>query len=192
MGRLTVVNFTSMDGVIQSPLSDAEDTGDGFAHGGWVVPFMDDTVARAMRHATVNAAGMLLGRRTYQIFTDAWSHADDGEPAVTAMNRMPKYVATRSGIPLPWNNSHRVEGDLPTAVDDLKRRTDGDLVTFGSGTLIQALARHDLVDEYRLLLFPVILGAGRRMFGDDGHLARFTLTDSAISPGGVAILTYTR
>lgn len=125
MGRLVVVNFTSIDGVIQSPLFADEDDEGGFSHGGWVVPYSDDTVAAFMRDTTVAAAGMLVGRRSYQILADAWSHADESEPAVAAMNHMPKYVVTRSGVPLDWVNSHCL---------------DGDLLVFGSGTLIRGLA----------------------------------------------------
>ncbi|MEU3272855.1 dihydrofolate reductase family protein [Saccharomonospora sp. NPDC006951] len=191
MGRLVVVNFVSLDGVIQAPLSQDEDQDGGFAHGGWVVPYSDDTIAEYMRTTTTGAAGLLLGRRSYDILTEAWSGADESEPAVAAMNRMPKYVATRSREALAWNHSFRLEDDLPTAVACLKQRLDGELVTFGSGALVQALTEHDLVDEYRLLLFPVMLGSGKRMFGDAEHPSRFTLTDSTTTPSGVVILSYT-
>ncbi|UNX53253.1 dihydrofolate reductase family protein [Georgenia sp. TF02-10] len=192
MGRLAVVNFISIDGVIQSPLSPDEDRDGGFAHGGWVVPYSDDVVDAFMADATVGAAGLLLGRRSYEILTEAWSDADDSEPAIAAMNRMPKYVVSSSADDLPWQNSHPVTGELASAVTALKDRTDGDLVVFGAGALVRGLAEHDLVDEYRLLLFPVVLGAGKRMFDDRGHLARFALTDSVVSPSGVVILTYAR
>ncbi|MEV4899138.1 dihydrofolate reductase family protein [Nonomuraea sp. NPDC055795] len=192
-GRVVVVNFMSIDGVIQSPLSPDEDRDGGFAHGGWVVPHSDDTVAGYMRTTTVDAAGMLLGRQSYQILNEAWSSADEVEPAVAAMNRMPKYVVSRSPVSVDWNNSHRVDGDhLPAAVEGLKEQVDGDLVVFGSGALIRALAEHDLVDEYRLLVFPIVIGAGKRMFGDDGHFARFSHTGTTTSPSGVVILTYVR
>ncbi|MFB9904369.1 dihydrofolate reductase family protein [Allokutzneria oryzae] len=186
------MNFVSIDGVVQAPLSADEDRDGGFAQGGWVPPYSDDTVNEFMRKATVGAAGMLLGRRSYEILTAAWAHADDSEPAVAAMNRMPKYVVTSSAGDLEWQNSHRLDADLAPAVGDLKARTDGDLVVFGAATLIQGLAEHDLVDEYRLLLFPIVLGSGKRMFGDRGHPARFTLTDTVLSPSGVVILTYNR
>lgn len=194
-GRVVVVNFVSLDGVIQSPLSPDEDRDGGFAHGGWVSPYGDDTMAAFMRKATVEAAGMLLGRRSYQIFTDVWSTADESGPggeAIAAMNRMPKYVVTRSQVPLDWNNSHRVDGDLPASIEQLKRQTQGDLVVFGSGVLVQALARHDLIEEYRLLLFPLVIGSGKRMFPDDGQLARFVHTGTTTSDQGVVMLTYTR
>lgn len=191
MGRVVVVNFISIDGVIQSPLSPDEDREGGFEHGGWVPPDSDDTVNSFMQKATVDAAGMLLGRRSYEILLDAWAQADDSEPAIAAMNRMPKYVVSSSAGDLTWQNSHSIGGDVPRAVTDLKDRTDGDLVVFGAGTLVRGLAEHDLVDEYRLLLFPVVLGAGKRMFDERGHLARFRLADSVVAPS-VVILTYIR
>lgn len=192
MGRLVVVNFVSIDGVIQSPLSADEDRDGGFAHGGWVAPYADDTVAEFMRSVTVNATGMLLGRRSYQILAAAWSHADESEPAVAAMNRMPKYVVSRTLNTLGWDNSHRIDGDMPAGVKEVKQRVEGDLVVFGSGDLIRGLAEHDLVDEYRLLVFPLVIGAGKRMFSGDSSLATFTLADTTSSPSGVVLLTYTR
>ena len=192
MGRLSVVNFVSIDGVVQSPLSDDEDRDGGFAHGGWVVPYSDDVVEQFMRDSTVGAAGMLLGRRSYEILRTAWAGADETEPAVAAMTRMPKYVVSSSSENLGWSNSHRVGGDLGSAVVKLKRDIDGDLVVFGSATLVRGLARLDLVDEYRLLLFPVLLGGGKRMFDDEAALARFTLVDTIVSPTGVAIHAFAR
>lgn len=189
---LAVVNFISIDGVIQSPLSPDEDRDGGFEHGGWVPPHSDETVNAFMRDATVGAAGMLLGRRSYEILSNAWSDADDSEPAVAAMNRMPKYVVSSAPGAPTWQNSHALGGDLVTAVTDLEDRADGDLVVLGAGTLVRGLAEHDLVDQYRLLLFPVVLGAGKRMFDDRAHLARFKLTDSIVAASGVVILTYTR
>ncbi|KQW08261.1 deaminase [Leifsonia sp. Root4] len=192
MGRVVVVNFISLDGVIQSPLSPDEDRDGGFERGGWVLPYGDDTVNAFMESVTVGASGMLLGRRTYEILSGAWADADESEPAIAAMNRMPKHVVTSSPGDLAWRNSSPVAGELAPAVTDLKRRTDGELVVFGAGTLVRALAQHDLVDEYRLLLIPVVLGAGKRMFDDRGHLARFALSASTVAPSGVVILSYTR
>ena len=192
MGRLSVVNFISIDGVVQSPLSQDEDRDGGFDRGGWVAPFSDDVVERFMRDSTVGASGMLLGRRSYEILRTAWAAADETEPAVAAMNRMPKYVVSSSSENLGWSNSHWVEGDLGSAVIKLKRDMDGGLVVFGSAALVRGLARLDLVDEYRLLLFPVLLGGGKRMFDDDAALARFSLIDTVVSPNGVAIHSFVR
>lgn len=192
MGRVVVVNFISIDGVIQSPLSPDEDRSGGFEHGGWVPPYSDESVDAFMQETTLSAAGMLLGRRSYEILCEAWSEAEDSEPAVAAMNLMPKYVVSFSSKDLRWQNSHVLTGDLAPAVTGIKDRTDGDLVVFGSGALVRELAEHDLVDEYRLLLFPIVLGSGKRMFDDHGHLGRFTLTGSVTAQSGVVILTYTR
>ena len=191
MARVLVVNFVSLDGVIQSPLAADEDPDGGFAAGGWVPPYGDETMASFLGDVTTGAAGMLLGRRSYEIFTAAWSAADQAEPAVAAMNRMPKYVVTRSpDVPLPWSNSRRLGG--PTDVARLKGEVDGDLVVFGSGGLLGGLADHDLVDEYRLLLFPVILGAGKRLFGEGVPLTHLMLTATTTTSTGVVLLTYTR
>lgn len=145
-----------------------------------------------MEDTTLGAAGMLLGRRSYEILSTAWSGADDSEPAVAAMNRMPKYVVSSTLDHLEWQNSHLLTGDLTSVITDVKDSTDGDLVVFGSGSLVRGLAERDLIDEYRLLLFPIILGEGKRMFDDRGALARFELSDSVVASGGVVILTYTR
>lgn len=192
MGRVVVVNFISIDGVIQSPLSSEEDRDGGFEFGGWVLPYSDVTVNAFMQDTTLGAAGMLLGRRSYEILSGAWAGADDAEPAVAAMNRIPKYVFSSMLEHLGWQNSHRLAGDLASSVVDVRDRTDGDLVVFGSGSLVRGLAEYDLIDEYRLLIFPVVLGAGKRMFDDRGHLAQFKLTDSVITSSGVVILTHTR
>lgn len=192
MGRVRVVNFVSIDGVIQSPLSPEEDPDGGFARGGWVLPYGDELVEGVMRDTTVAAAGLLLGRRTYEILYAAWAQADESDPAVAAMNRMPKHVVSSAPGDLAWSPSHRVAGDLCAAVEALKRDTEGDLLVLGSATLVRGLAERDLVDEYRLLLFPVLLGAGKRMFGDRSHPSRLTLTETVVSPLGVAIHTFVR
>lgn len=192
MGRIVVTNFVSIDGVIQSPLSPEEDREGGFEHGGWVPPYSDETVDAFMQEATTRATGMLLGRRSYEIMAAVWSQADESEPAISTMNQMPKYVITSSPIDRPWANTHVIGADISTAVQDLKDTTRGDLVVFGAGTLARGLAEHDLVDEYRLLIFPVVLGAGKRMFDERGHLAHFKLDDSVVASSGVVMLTYVR
>lgn len=192
MGRVVVVNFISIDGVTQSPLSPEEDRDGGFEGRGWAPPYSDGTVNAFMEDATLGAAGMLLGRRSYEILSGAWSGADDSEPAVAAMNRMPKYLVSSTLDHLGWQNSHQLTGDLTSVITDVKDRTDGDLVIFGSGSLVRGLAERDLIDEYRLLLFPTILGAGKRMFDDRGSFATFELSDSVVAPRGVVILTYSR
>jgi dihydrofolate reductase len=161
MGRLQIVNFTSLDGVVQSPLSLDEDRDGGFSHGGWVLPYSDDVVDRVMSDVTTAAAALVLGRRSYDILLAAWAQADESDPAVAAMNSMPKHVVTSSADGLTWHNSHQVVGDLAASVDELKQSRAGNLVVLGSATLARGLAALDLVDEYRLLVFPVVLGAWR-------------------------------
>lgn len=192
MGRVVVVNFCSIDGVIQSPLSPEEDGDGGFDRGGWVPPLSDDVVDAFMEHATVQATGLLLGRRSYEILRAAWADADPSIPAIAAMNRMPKHVVTSSPLGTPWHESHVVGGELAVAIPALAAATEGDLVVLGSGALVRGLAAADLVDEYRVLLFPVVLGEGKRMFGDGGRPARFRLGGSVATPGGVVIVTWVR
>jgi len=192
MACLVVINFSSLDGVIQAPLRSDEDGDGGFAHGGWTQPYMDETVARFMGEATSRAAGMLLGRRTYENFVTDWKQVDPTEPAIAAMNRMPKYLVSRTLTDPTWDNTVRLGPDLATEVQRLRAEGEGEIVVFGSGQLLEELQRHDLVDEYRLLIFPVLLGGGKRMFADTGALARFTLAHSVISESGVTINSYRR
>ncbi|MFB4319583.1 dihydrofolate reductase family protein [Actinomadura sp. 21ATH] len=192
MGELAVVNFVSLDGVMQSVLSPEEDRDGGFDRGGWVLPYVDAAVERFMSDSTAGAAALLLGRRTYEIFAATWPYADRSDPAVAAMNAMPKYVASRTLTDPSWENSTVLGADLPAAVTEIKKRTEGEIVLLGSGGLLRTLVEHDLVDEYRLLLFPLILGDGKRLF-DTGTAPRdLTLTASEASSTGVLINTYRR
>lgn len=192
MSSIVVINFVSLDGVIQAPLFADEDTDGGFAHGGWVQPYMDDTVAAFMSGATSNATGMLLGRRTYQNFVTSWAQADATDPAIASMNRMPKYLVSRTLTSPSWQNTVRIGSDLPADVDRLRTEGTGEIVVFGSGQLVQALQHHDLVDEYRLLIFPVLLGGGKRMFADTAAMSGFELAASRTSASGVTINNYRR
>ncbi len=190
MSRVVVVNFMSLDGVMQSVLSAEEDRDGGFARGGWVNPFVDDTVAHVMSDATTQAAGLLLGRRTYEIFAAQWPYADEAEPAVAAMNRIPKYVASRTMRSGDWHETRVLGADVPAEIAELKAQPGGDVVVFGSGQLIQTLIKHSLVDEYRLLVFPLVIGAGKRLFPDGGVPANLRLTSALTSTSGVLIATY--
>lgn len=192
MSTIVVINFISLDGVIQAPLRMDEDADGGFDHGGWVQPYMDDTVAQFMSAATSNASGLLLGRRTYENFVVDWKQVDPTEPAIAAMNRMPKYLVSRSLTQPTWHNTIRLGPDLASEVERLRTEQKGEIVVFGSGQLLEALHRHDLVDEYRLLIFPILLGGGKRMFGNTATLSRFSLADSRVSGTGVTINSYRR
>ena len=192
MTAVVVVNFISLDGVIQAPLRADEDDDGGFIHGGWVQPYMDQTIAEFMTSVTADAAGMLLGRRTYQNFVADWQQVDSTDPAIAAMNRMPKYLVSRTLTDPTWNNTIRLGPDLFAEVDRLRSRGDGEILIFGSGQLIQQLHRSDQVDEYRLLTFPVLLGGGKLMFSDTDALTRFELVQNAVSDSGVTINSYRR
>ncbi|MGW0964519.1 dihydrofolate reductase family protein [Streptomyces gelaticus] len=192
MGQLAVVNFVSLDGVMQSVLSADEDRDGGFDQGGWVLPYVDDTVERFMSEATAGAGALLLGRRTYEIFAATWPYADIGDPAVAAMNAMPKYVASRTLKELPWENSVLLGPDLVEEVGRVKAASESETVVLGSGELLDSLVRHDLVDEYRLLVFPLLLGGGKRLFAAGRSPRRLALTATQRTPSGVLINTYRR
>lgn len=182
MGRIVVTSFVSIDGVIQSPLSPEEDQ-DGGLRAWWLGPASATRPATpsCRRRPRVRPGCSWVAARTTS-WPQSWSQADESEPAVAAMNQMPKYVITSSPIDLAWANSHVIGVDISTAVRDVRHRTRGDLAVFGAGTLARGLAEHQLVDMYRLLIFPVVLGAGKRMFDERGHLAHFELSTASSHP----------
>lgn len=192
MPKIVVVNFVTLDGVIQSVLSADEDREGGFAAGGWVQPYMDDVVGRVMSGATTGAGGLLLGRKTYQTFAATWSVADQREPAVAALNRLPKYVASTTLTAADWQNSRILGDDLSAEVARLKEQPGGDVVVFGSGGLIPTLVAADLIDQYTLLVFPLVLGTGKRMFADGIAPTTLTLLGTEVSTTGVVVLRYGR
>ncbi|ADB30181.1 bifunctional deaminase-reductase domain protein [Kribbella flavida DSM 17836] len=191
MSKVSVVNFQSVDGVIQSVLSADEDREGGFEHGGWVLPYSDEVVAGFMQEATVAADGLLLGRKTYEQFAAVWPSADQSEPAIAAMNRVPKYVASRTLDSGEWSNTVILGPDVAAQVAELKGRPGNDLVVFGSGELLRTLLAHRLVDELHLLTFPLVIGTGKKMFGELPEPMRLTHTASKLSPRGVSIASYT-
>jgi dihydrofolate reductase len=188
MKRLIVGMMVSLDGVIQAPGGPEEDPRGGFAFGGWVFPFWDEATDEAMGESFARPFDLLLGRRTYEIFAAYWPH-QQGEIA-DPFNAATKYVATSSTEPLAWQNSVRLEGDVPAAVARLKEGEGPDLLTQGSSVLVQSLLAAGLVDELFLLVFPVLLGKGKRLFGEDSEPGEWTLTDSRTSPAGVLISRY--
>ncbi|MFF0450511.1 dihydrofolate reductase family protein [Streptomyces sp. NPDC004609] len=191
MGNLVAVEFMSLDGVMQSVLSADEDREGGFDQGGWVLPYVDEVVETFMSSATAGASAMLVGRKTYEIFAATWPHADPADPAVAAMNAMPKYVVSRTlGDDLGWANSLRLGPDLSAEVARIKSATEGDIVVLGSGELLRALVALDAVDEYRLLVFPLVLGRGKRLFDEETVPSRLSLVDTKTSTSGVLIATY--
>jgi dihydrofolate reductase len=192
MGRIAVVESVSLDGVMQAPGRADEDTRGGFAHGGWARPYADEVMGRAMaeRMSAGGPGALVLGRRTYEDLYSFWPKQTDGNPYTEALNKTTKYVASRTlSEPLPWVNSTLLDGDAVEAVAKL-RESSPHLGVIGSGDLVRQLARHGLVDEYVLLIHPLVLGSGQRLFATDGDLARLRLVDSVITGTGVVIATY--
>ncbi|NES16827.1 MULTISPECIES: dihydrofolate reductase family protein [Micromonospora] len=190
--RLTVTTFLTLDGVMQAPGGRDEDRSNGFDLGGWLPPHFDETVGGWMGEILDRADALLLGRRTYDIMAAYWPHVTDpaeGSPD-NPLNRLPKHVATHRTDELAWSGSQRLDGDLATAVTELKNRPGGELQVHGSGSLVRSLLREGLIDTYHLLLFPVVLGRGQRLFADGVPPAGLRLTDSRTSGSGVTMLTY--
>jgi dihydrofolate reductase len=190
---LVVNEFMSLDGVAQAPGGDGEDTSGGFAHGGWHMRYMEDEpTQRWVLESIVEAGGFLLGRRTYEIFAAYWPNASEEEQVVAEpLNTKPKYVAsTTLTEPLAWQNSRLLEGEITSAVAALKQVDGGDLHVIGSTQLVQDLIEHGLVDELRLMLDPVLLGGGKRIFRDDGSLQQLRLVDGQVTSMGAFLATY--
>ncbi len=190
MADLTVVNNLSLDGVMQAPGRTDEDTRSGFEHGGWALPYSDEVMGREMGERMGGRGALLLGRRTYQDFHGVWPNRKDGNPFTEVLNNVQKYVASRTlEEPLPWQNSTLLSGDAVASVAELKSRVDGTITVLGSRDLLQTLIRAGLVDQYLLLIHPLLLGSGSRLFPDDVY-ARLELLNSVTTTTGVVIATY--
>lgn len=150
MRKLVVGTFVSLDGIMQAPGAPDEDRDGGFEHGGWTVPLFDEQLGQVMAELVSRAGALLLGRRTYDIFAASWPLVSDDDPIAAQLNRIPKYVASRTLQSVEWNNSTLLTGDVAEQVADLKRQPGDEIQIAGSGDLIQTLMRHDLIDEYRL------------------------------------------
>ncbi len=194
MAKLIVTAFVTMDGVMQAPGGPNEDVDAGFEHGGWQVPYVDEDFMELMTGVFEHAADhLLLGRRTYDIFAAHWPRVTDPQdPIAVKLNSMPKHVASRTRRSLDWNNSHQLEGEAGRAVARLKEEADGVIMTQGSGDLIATLQRQDLVDEYRLLVNPVVLGTGKRLFSEGAAPVAWRLTESRATGVGVQYCAYER
>jgi dihydrofolate reductase len=189
--QLTVTTFLSVDGVYQGPGGPDEDRRDGFDRGGWLVPHFDEATGKFMDEVFREVDAFLLGRRTYEIFAASWPNATDPNDAVAkSLNTLPKYVASTTLEDPQWANSTVLKGDLASAVRELKERDGRELQVHGSGKLVQFLLANDLVDRLNLLVFPVIVGAGRRLFPDSGIATGLALEESRTTPSGVAISVY--
>jgi dihydrofolate reductase len=193
MRKVIVNEFMSLDGVAQAPGGADEDTSGGFAYGGWHMRYAGDELAqRWVLASIVEAGGFLLGRRTYEIFAGYWPTAPEEVQVIAEpLNNKPKYVAsTTLTEPLEWQNSTLIDGDVAAAVAALKQDDAGDLHVIGSTELVRTLIEHDLVDEFRLMIDPVLLGGGKRIFRDDGSLRPLRLVDGQITSTGAILATY--
>ena len=191
MRPLVVNTFVTLDGVMQAPGGPEEDPTGGFAHGGWSAGYWDDAMGEKMGEVMGKPFDLLLGRKTYEIFAAHWPHVPD-QPGAEQLNNARKHVASRTLDTLEWENSTLLEGDVPEAVAKLKQEDGPEIQVHGSSDLIQTLLEHDLVDELRLMIFPVVLGSGKRIFGDGAVPAGLALADSATSSTGVVMATYKR
>ncbi len=189
MRKLIVSTFLTLDGVMQAPGGPGEDDDGGFAHGGWSVNYWDERMGQVMGEAMSAPFDLVLGRKTYDIFAAYWPHATE-EQGAKPLNDATKYVASRSHPMLPWGASVLIEGDAAEGIAALKEGDGPELQVHGSGNLIQTLLRHGLVDEYRLWVFPVVIGSGKRLFSDGTIPAALKLVDSTVSTTGVVIGTY--
>lgn len=191
MRNVIVSEFVTLDGVIQSPGYPDEDPSGGFEAGGWIQPYFDDVLGKALIDGFTSCGGLLLGRRTYDIFAAHWPNAPADDPMAPIMNDLQKYVvSTTLEEPLPWTNSHLVRGDVAAGVADLKAQEGRDLRVLGSAKLVQSLIEHELVDEYALMIHPLVIGRGKRLFPDGSPQTPLRLLDSASTTTGVLIASY--
>ena len=189
MRKLIVNTFVTLDGVMQAPGGPGEDDSGGFTLGGWSVNYWDDMMGQLMGDAMSAPFDLLLGRKTYDIFSAYWPHATE-EPGAKPLNDATKFVASRSHPTLEWGPSVLIEGDAAEGIAALKKEDGPELQVHGSGNLIQTLLRHNLFDLYRLWVFPLVIGSGKRLFSDGTIPAGLKLVDSNVSTTGVVIGTY--
>ncbi len=189
MRKLIVSTFLTLDGVMQAPGGPGEDDSGGFAHGGWSVNYWDDLMSQVMGEVMSAPFDLVLGRRTYDIFAAHWPNASEEEGA-KPLNDATKHVASRGNPTLSWQNSLLIQGDVAGGVAALKQGDGPELQVHGSANLIQTLLRHNLIDQYHLLIFPVVIGSGKRLFADGTIPNGLKLVDSKVSSTGVMIGRY--
>jgi dihydrofolate reductase len=192
MRRVVINEFMSLDGVVQAPGGEDEDTSGGFKHGGWHLRYFDDLSQKWVLDGLTTAGGFLLGRRTYETFAAYWPNASEEEQVIAQpLNTLPKYVASRTlSDPLEWQNSTVLQGDVAEAVAALKEQNGADLHVIGSAEFVQTLIEHDLVDEFRVMLDPLVLGGGKRIFRDDGELRPLRLVESQVTTTGAILASF--
>ena len=193
MRKLVVGTFLTLDGVMQAPGGPDEDRDGGFRHGGWLVPYFDEKLSEVMTEWTNRAGAFLLGRKTYEIFAGSWPKSTDpADEIATALNTRPKFVASRTLKKVNWNNSMLLKGDVALEVAKLKAQEGGEIQVHGSGDLLQTLFKHDLIDTLRIWQFPVVIGTGKRLFGEGTMPGSFRLVDSQLVTTGAVLHVYER
>jgi dihydrofolate reductase len=192
MRKLVVTTFMTLDGVMQAPGGPDEDRDGGFEQGGWSVGYWDDMMGGVAEEIHLEAGAILFGRRSYEILAGYWPKVGDDDRMAAKLNQAPKHVASRTLDSLEWRNSTLLEGDVAEAVTRLKAEDGGPLLVIGSSGLIQTLLAHDLIDAFKIWTFPVVVGEGKRLFGDGAMPAGLQLTDIRTSTTGVTIATYER
>lgn len=194
MSKVIVFDWMSLDGVVQAPAYSDEDTSGGFKHGGWHARYFEERSMKWLAENLNGAGGFLLGRRTYEVFAAHWPKASQEEQTLAQpLNTLPKYVASRTlQEPLVWQNSRLLDKPIAESVAKLRRQDGGNLLVIGSTELAAALLAHDLVDELRLMIDPVILGGGKRFFREDGACLPLALSMSETTATGAILATYVR
>jgi dihydrofolate reductase len=190
MRKLIVVEFLSLDGVMQAPGSPEEDTEGGFKYGGWQRPYFDDVMGAAAAEGMADTDAHLFGRKTYQGMAAFWPSAPADDPFAMHLNGVAKYVASRTLTSADWQNTTVIQGDVADAVATLKDGPGKNITVLGSGDLVQTLMRHDLVDEYSLTIHPIVLGCGKRLFRDADQVNKLKLVDTKPTTTGSLMLTY--
>ncbi len=190
MGKIVVFMNLTLDGVMQAPARPDEDRRGGFEYGGWATPYAEPGIGKAAGESMATSGALLLGRRTYEDFYSVWPNRTDS-PFTAVLNNAQKYVvSTTLKEPLAWSNSALIKGDAAQAVAHLRKQPGKDIVILGSGELVRSLMRHGLIDEYILLIHPLILGSGRRLFTDGGAFAALRLVNAQTTTAGVVIAIY--
>ena len=190
MRKIIVCTFMTMDGVLQAPGGPQEDTSGGFKWGGWMSPYTDDQTDNKLGQIMAKPFDLLLGRRTYEIFSAYWPYQDSDHPIAGLFNRIRKYVVSSNAIDLPWENSELITGDTVSELQKLKEQDGPDLLVHGSSVLIQTLLANNLIDELHIWTFPITLGEGRKLFKDGTQAAQWKLTDAVIATTGAIITSY--
>jgi dihydrofolate reductase len=192
MRKLVVLSFITLDGVMQAPGGPEEDPTGGFKHGGWAVGYWDDFLGNVMAEQMSKPFDLLLGRKTYEIFAAHWPYVKGDDPFAARINNAKKYVVSKTLSKVDWSNSTLIKSDVVSEIKKLKEQDGPELQVHGSGDLMQTLLKHDLIDEFRLKIYPVTLGKGKRLFAEGTIPASFKLLDSKVSTNRVIIATYER